>query len=214
MTPVIPETFANKDWPRRVAQAVNHLLRKVGGVAVTDDGELYITETERELNVYVNHSVTNQTASSYAVLIDLSDTTNFPHDYSGRLDLSSAFIQIDRDSTGTGLVRFGVVKAIDGTSSTIGWLMGVSFNKSNDQHISRDRIWTPSQLKCVVVAGETPHLMVLTTSGVTGINTATALDSPRGTATVTPAVGDIVIEYNRTAGSYNASVGCFYHGQP
>ena len=26
-SPVIPETFQNKDWPRRVAQAVNRLLR-------------------------------------------------------------------------------------------------------------------------------------------------------------------------------------------
>lgn len=214
MTAIIPETYTNKDWPRRVAQAVNHLLRKVGGVAITDDGELFITETERELNVYVNHSVTNHSASSYAALIDLSDTTNFPHDEAGRLDLSAIYISVDRDSTGTGLIRVGVVKAINGTSATIGWFMGLNFDKSNEQHITRDRIWTPSQLKCDVVAGATPHMLVTTVSGITAINTATALDSPRGAATVTPAVGDIVIEYNRTAGSYNASVGCFYHGQP
>lgn len=50
-------------------------------------------------------------------------------------------------------------------------------------------------------------------SDVTAVNTGVSLDSPRGSSTVTPAVGDVIVKFTRTAGIYDAAVSCFYHGE-
>jgi hypothetical protein len=181
--------------------------------SVSADGELYTTVTERERDVFTNHGVLNLSATIYAILVDKSDTVNWPHDETGRIDISALYVAVYRDSTATGAIRVGVITAVSGSSASVAWAMGLRFDKSNEQHIVRDRHWTPSQLKCAVVDGATPHMLVTTETGISAINTATPLASPRGAATVTPAVGDIIIHYERGAGTYNASVACFYHGE-
>lgn len=101
---------------------------------------------------------------------------------------------------------------MNGTNADVEYLMGLRFDKSSEQYLIRDRRFTPSQLKCLVSNGTLPYCISTgRVTNVSAINTGVSLDSPRGSATVVPAVGDIIIEYNRTAGTYNAAVSCFYH---
>lgn len=178
------------------------------------DGEILTTVTERERDAFAGLVVSNITATQYQILVDLSDTTNFPHDRTGRIDITNTFFSIDRDNTATGAVRIGVITRVDETNADVAFVSGVTFEKSDAQQIVRDRKYSPSQLKCEVVDGALTRIISnVSTDDITAINTGTPLASPRGSGTVTPAVGDIVAAFIRSAGSFNAGVSIMYHGE-
>ena len=183
-------------------------------ISGSSDNEVFVTETERERDVFVAIQRANINADNYSALIDLSDTTNFPHDRVGRVDITNAYFSIDRDSSATGSARIGVITRIDGTDADVFYVAGVTFEKSDERNIIRDRKYSPSQLKCSVVDGSLNRILTgFSETGITAINTGVALDSPIGSATVTPAVGDIVVVCKRGAGTFNASVSVTYHGE-
>lgn len=172
------------------------------------DGEVLTTTTPQERNKFAALSRTNVTASSHIVLVDLS-----AQDRTGRVDFSALYLSIDRQAAATGSLAIGVISRVDGTSADVIYVQGVSFNNSDERNIIRDRNYAPSQLKMGVSGGNTTQVIGQKTSGITAINTATPLDSTTGTANVTPAVGDIILTYNVTAGTYSFTVGAFYHGE-
>lgn len=183
-------------------------------VAVTEDGELMVAETPQERNVLARLSINDVAASVYAILVDLSDTTNFPHDSTGRIDISDVALQIDRNSTAMGRVILGVITRIDGTSADITYATGLMFSKNNVQSIVIIDNYAPSQLKLGVVDGETPFFISSAKeTNVTAVNTGVTLNSPRGAATVTPGVGDVIVKFEWSAGTYDANVRAFYHSE-
>ena len=179
----------------------------------SDDNEILTTVTERERSVFAAISSGDISATAYAGFIDLSNTTSLPHERDGRIDLCAAYISVDRDSTATGSVRMGVITRIDGTDADIEYVQGVTFEKSNERTIVRDRVFSPNQLKCGVESGALNRVASqFTETGVTAVNTGGTLTDANGN-TFTPAVGDMIVKYTRSAGTYSASVSCFYHGE-
>ncbi|TNE58616.1 MAG: hypothetical protein EP341_03095 [Sphingomonadales bacterium] len=179
----------------------------------SDDNEILTTVTERERGVFAAVSSGDITADAYRGFIDLSNTTSLPHDRTGRIDLTAAFISVDRDSTAAGSVRIGVVTRIDGTDSDIEYVQGVTFSKSDVRSIIRDRVFSPNQLKCSVVSGALDKVASqFTETGVTAVNTGTSLTDANGNS-FNPAVGDLIIKFSRSAGTYASSVSVFYHGE-
>lgn len=178
--------------------------------SVTSGGELVITETEREINNFVELSVTGINADGYRLYIDLSDTTGYNHDNTGRVDISATFISIDRDNSATGAVRLGLIVRIDGTDADVVYFQGVRFEKSDDRHIQRDRVFTPNQIKLGYSSGDATRLNLVKTTNISAINTGATLNDVFGTAK-TPAVGDVVLGYTRGAGTFDIGVSGFYH---
>ena len=185
------------------------------GVAmlVTCDGEMFTTNTERERNGFASYGLNDVGATTYAILIDKSDTTNFPHDTTDDLHVSTVYLTVDRDANAIGTLRMGVITRVDGTNADVTWFAGIGFVKSDERHLVRDRNFAPSQMRCVVESGNTPYIASNAKSlNVAAINTGTTLNTPVGTAT--PAVEDVVVAFEWTAGTYNASASCFYHSHP
>ncbi len=179
----------------------------------SDDNEILTTVTERERSVFAAVSSGDISATAYAGFIDLSNTTGMPHTRDGRIDLCAVYISIDRNSTAAGAVQLGVITRIDGTDCDIEYVQGVSFEKSDERTIVRDRLFSPNQLKCGVVSGALNKVASqFTETGVTAINTGGTLTDAHGN-TFTPAVGDLIVKYTRSAGTYSAAVSCFYHGE-
>jgi len=145
----------------------------------SDDNELLVTVTERERNLFAAVAVQDVTASGFRWLIDLS-----AQDRVGRVDLTNVYISVDRDSTATGRVRIGVITRVDGTNADVVYFQGVNFAKSDDRTILRDRNFSPSQIKCGVVAGETTRIKSVKETSIAG-----------------------------SAGSYNFAVSTFYHSE-
>jgi hypothetical protein len=179
----------------------------------SDDNEILTTVTERERSVFAAVSSGDITSTTYAGFIDLSNTTGMPHERDGRIDLCAVYLTADRDQNATGAVQLGVITRIDGTNCDIEYVQGISFEKSDERTITRDRIFSPNQLKCGVVSGALNKVASqFTETNVTAINTGGTLTDAHGN-TFTPAVGDLIVKYSRTAGTYSAAVSCFYHGE-
>lgn len=185
-------------------------------IPISEDGYLQVQQPEF-INVQVAYSKNNIAASAWAMLIDLSDTVNWPHEPGVGIDVSYTSLQVDKATNTLGRLQVGVVTRIDGTNGDVSVFRGIIFDKDDGAgRIDRTENFAPSQIRCEVVGGQTPNL--LTSNRVlndAGINTATALDSPLGTATTIPAVGDIVVRYLHTSGGqWNAAVSMLYSANP
>lgn len=184
---------------------------------VTEDGELATTVTERERNVYaVIHNDAVGTGNTDYILVDLDDTTNFPHADTSRIDISAVNIHLSQDSGNPdGEVIIGVITRIDGTDADITWGFVIDFNLPSNTNIREDFNFAPSQLKFETSAGATTRIISNYQSlNDATINTGVSMDSPRGTSTVTPAVGDVVLRITNNAGQVRMFCGVMYHGEP
>ena len=184
---------------------------------VTEDGELAVTSTERERNVYaVVHDDAVGTGNTDWILVDLDDTANFPHADSGRIDISTINTHIANDSGNPdGEFLIGVITRIDATDSDICWAFAVDFNLPNNTDIREDFNFAPSQLKFEVSGGDTTRIISdFKSLNDSTINTGVTMNSPRGASTVTPAVGDIVLRVTNAAGVLRLFCGVMYHGEP
>lgn len=183
-------------------------------LATSADGELQITSIEQEKNNLAAYTKQDVSATTYAVLVDLSDTTNWPHDATGRADLSYVSFQVDRASSTVGRLSLGVITRVDGTDADVVFFRGLIFQHGTETFLERAENFAPSQIKCGVSGGATTHLLVAETTGIAAINTATPLDSPLGTATVTPAPGDLVVRFQHdNGGAWTGAVSVLYHAQ-
>lgn len=182
---------------------------------ITVDRELFTTQTERERNVGILLTDTQTTAQTYYYgLIDKSDTTNWPHGSTGRIDLSIIQLSMDKQSNGTGQISIGVITRVDGTDADIEYVDHLSFEQNDTISVSRNLNFAPTQLKCSVVGGTLNRIKsTVTESNVSSINTAGGDLSFNG-ETFTPAVGDIIARFIKTgAGSVSFTLNIFYHGE-
>lgn len=167
-------------------------------------------KSERDDPVYAALGFTDISATEYFGLVDLSDTVNFPHKDRGRADIFSAYFQADRNSTATGSVRIGVITRINGTDADVAFILGIRFDNSDTRRVLRDRQF-PAPIKCGQSGGVLTKAMGSITTGIAAINTGVTLTGPQG-RTFTPAVGDLIVALERTAGTYSGSVSIQYAG--
>jgi len=185
---------------------------------VTTDGEIATTVTERERNVYaVYHDEAVGTGDIDFVLVDKDDTVNFPHSNTGRIDISTINLHLAQtNGSPDGEFIMGVITRIDGVDADICWVFVVDFNlPNNGADLREDFNFAPSQLKFEVDSGNTTRIITNYTSlNDSAFNTATPMPSPRGAASVTPAIGDIVCRLTNGAGDLRLFIGVMYHGEP
>lgn len=182
---------------------------------ITEDGELQITETEREKNVGIMLTDSQTDVATYWYgLIDKSDTTNWPHALTGRIDLSLLRVNVDKQGNGTGEIAIGVITRVDGTDADIEFVYSASFTQNDSISFVHDMNYAPTQVKCSVVGGTLNRFKsTITADNVSAINTAGGDLQFNGT-TFTPAVGDIVARFIKTgAGAVRFNITAFYHGQ-
>jgi len=185
---------------------------------MTEDGELWITETERENNVFIVYGQSGLNTDTYIALIDI-DNPLFPHRIQGqdtnRIDITNVYLTLDVAANTAAEIRYGLISRIDGTDADIWYFSGLPFVVGAQQE-DRTLIFNfpPSQLKADLVGGVLQHgLTNLQETNVAAVNTVTALDSPLGVGTVIPGVGDIIVKYDHTSGSSNFATFVFYHSQ-
>lgn len=185
------------------------------GFYQSNDREIYVTETEREKNVVSRYEVSGVDATKWICLVDLSDTTNWKHESTTRIDISAIGIMVDRAANSVGAVNIGVVTRVDGTNGDVKFFSALGFSNTSETFIRFFENYAPSQVKLGVSGGVLTRLV--SNGGVTNdtaIQTDVSLDSFRGSGTVAPAVGDIVVRFLYTSGtSYNSVVRVFYHAE-
>lgn len=175
---------------------------KFGLLVATGDALYPYAVSDRDAPAFLSSDVQNSTTEQYQMLVDLSDREQFPHHYTGRIDLYSAFFFVDKGSNTIGAVQLGIITRVDATSADITYVQGVSFNSTSDRSFARDRALI-HPIRCGQSGGKLTKAPGTSVAGVTAVNTATPLETPYGTAT--PAVGDLIVRFAYTSGSaYNA----------
>jgi len=138
------------------------------------------------------------------ILVDLSDTTNFPHLNTAAIILKSLQIETDIASSGVFTVLFGVVTEVDASNGSVNWFARVQLETAQSQGHPRVLRW-PSGLNLRVTAGATPFLVTnIADSGDVLWQTDTVLTTPVGT--VAPAAGDLVMKIDEISGTGNVDV--------
>lgn len=182
----------------------------------TSDGEVWGTNTEKENNVRAALVGSSSALGAiYYGYIDLSDTTNWPHVFTGRIDLSFLTMLVDKGTNGRGQIGIGVLTRVGVTDSDIYFVAGLPFTENDSSSVELSYNFSPSQIKTNIESG---HLARVKTNSVILneplITTATALPFGTGGPTFTPAVGDLVLRINNTGGSFTWTSSVIYHSHP
>lgn len=183
----------------------------------SEDNELLTVQTEALRNVFAAYSTGAITVNSttWACLIDLSDTTNWKHDRTGRVDISVLDIEVDKSSNCTGDVALGVITRVDATNGDVTFFADLIFDNADGTRLTIDRNYSPSAIRCGVTAGVATKIATNDVAlNETAIQTDVPLASFRGAGTVTPAVGDIVAKFVKNAGTtMTVYIELLYHGE-
>lgn len=156
-------------------------------------------------------NVENVTASTPYVLIDLSDTTNFPHEFTTELILKGLRVHAEPQSSGVYDLWFGVVTELDATNGTAEWLEVIHLEGVSGvfaQSIPFD------SLPLGVASQTLEHVLTnVSQAGHTNWQNDVYLTSPGGSAI--PEVGDLVlwIEEVSDAGGVDVAIGVDYDAQ-
>ena len=90
--------------------------RDSGETSFVEHGSLSVVQHAHEDNGVAHFYVTGLTAATYNyILIDLSDTTNYPHDNTSEIHIDWLKYEIDSDVSGDYLISWGVLDSVDAT---------------------------------------------------------------------------------------------------
>ena len=176
------------------------------------------TDAPRRSGVYtVNVGAEATDASVPVVMVDLSDSTNFPHSSleTNWINVLGVFGSVETASDGGYDIWLGVISEVDATNGTAEWFDVFHCEKPQNAtdslgHFLFSRDYTlgganPDGINCKVTSGATPYLATAQTqAGHVNWQTDTGLLSPVGAGASTtgmPGAGDIVAWIEEAAGS-------------
>jgi len=149
--------------------------------------------------------------NNYFVAIDLDNSDDdYRHEYveDGYVKLvGTSGILIKSKNSDIWTSVFGCVLSINATEATIGYLqLGALYAADTNQFIDRYALQTfPVELDLSILDNVYEKVTVSQTEVTSDINTSTTLKDAVGND-VTPAVGDMIVKVNKTAGSGVATV--------
>lgn len=185
---------------------------------VTDLRSDIVTEDANAVdNVAVHVSFPALAAATSSVLVDLSDTTNFPHKFTGDIEISHISVNWLAASTlASSTVKFGVFASTTatGANSDVYWFDSVSLSGGEGLSLNKVLYYAPSVASLELSSGE-PVKFATNDSSLysTTFATTTKLQSIHGTAQanlVIPAVGDLIMYVSSQVGTVDLSVTVFY----
>jgi hypothetical protein len=181
-------------------------------VNITTDNELLTNTLAANRKSRVCYEATSVAATDYVLLIDLSDTTTWPHEQTGSIDIDSLSATITFASgTAEAIIRVGVVSQISGTQGDVTWLCNyrLGAQSANDSQQVIDN-FQPSSVQCKITGGAVVGAISnVVETNVAAINTGAALNSPAGSTI--PAVGDVLLKLEYVADTFSANLDCLYH---
>ena len=158
-------------------------------------------------------------ADTPVVLVDLSDTTNFPHtanDGTGEIHLLGFLLNAETKDDGDYDFWIGVISEVDATNGTALWLHQIHCESRDNPTDSSGRSswfvdctlggYAPQGINCKINASEelVYHLSNLSQAGNTNWQTDVGLLSPAGAGASTtgkPGAGDLVMWVEEVTGN-------------
>lgn len=160
--------------------------------------------------------------STATILIDLSDTTNWPHKKNRQINISSIRMIVDKAAAGTFAARVGVVTFVDVSSGSVTWFwhLGSGLNVSNtaNSQLTTGEYFYKCRVNPLVpvsvAEGTTPFIISNSkTLGSTVYQTDVPLPSLLPVGPVFPGVGDIVMDISKGSTLQSLQVEIAYHAE-
>lgn len=153
--------------------------------------------------VFVKYSfaVASANESTSTIVIDKSDTTNWPHTNSNHIAITGIDLDVDKVAAATATIKLGVVNFVDATNGSITWFWARNYglNVSNTE-TKVSEMYYPLAIKTKVnlvsggADGTTPFLISDdTVSNSTTFQNDVLLSSVSGSQ-IAPDEGDIVMQ--------------------
>ena len=148
------------------------------------------------------------------VLVDLSDSVNFPHTETGKIRLYRLDVDIERGenaASGEFIVYIGVITEVDATDGSTKWIAVLheetdAESTDNVARMFRSYKWDEG-LDLEISAGVPVWgISNVGDSGSVTWQTDVALDSPVGDASSAPGAGDLVMLVSETGGTGSLSI--------
>lgn len=148
-------------------------------------------------------------ASQDFILVDISDTTNYPHANTDWLHIAWINVGIDSDNSGDYIIEFGFLENVDGTNGDFYPIGSVQGSKSIGNSASGFWAMLPEGPKCKAES-VTASTTVLND---TAFNTATSLATTLSPGAIATPSGerDLVMRVTRNAGSFVVTAQVYYH---
>lgn len=151
--------------------------------------------------VWIHYRSPSVTVSTVAVIVDLSDTVNWPHKTARAARVLGWRAEVDGVAAGTSTIKLGVVTDIGLTTGTVNWFYTKSLTLNVSGTTKLDPIMLmPAEVNTMVTANQTPYILgsentIASSADAILFQSTTTLPSARGNnVVVAPAIGDVVME--------------------
>ncbi len=161
--------------------------------------------------------------STSTVLIDLSNTTTWPHKDTGEIDISSVKVEFDKLAASTATAKIGIANYVGYSTGSVTWF----YAKENNLNVSNADIGDPLHVEpCFIRAravpastvdtdGGTPYILSseITSGSALYKSSATYFNSPLSTTYVNLSRGDILLFVQTGSAAVTVTVDLQYHSE-
>lgn len=190
--------------------------------ARADQSRFYEEAKDKSNLLVYRNAMAAATVSTAAVLIDLSDTTNWPHKEDESIEIQGIRLQVDKttSATSTFTVRIGVLNYVDTSSGTVTWFwnheegLSVTSNTSVANYVEYPAALNFKVLRGTgTMEGTVPNLKSNLTLNTNIFQTDVMLPSPATGGNTKPGYGDIVALIDKGASAITFTFEIFYNSQ-
>lgn len=179
-----------------------------------NNNDQVVIQAQGQDNVAAHLEVASETTATSTVLIDLSDTTNFPHFTTNPLEISQIRVHWFTDVVATTTLKFGIIASstLTGDLVDVYWFDEISFSSLVATDRARQQVtidYGLSYMKMDLANGVPNSFLTNDSTTLTGdYATTTSLLSPNGY--INPGVGDVVMQVWEQSGTATSTVTVLY----
>jgi len=181
----------------------------IAGATVDNHGHLDVVEHAHVDNAWIHFHSGDISASQDFILVDISDTTNYPHTNTNYAHIEYLRIEVDSDVNGAYEIEVGFLDDVDATDGNFYSVSNANGSKKAGN--SKEIIYPfyPNGPRCTTGSIATSDASLNDTAFQTDVNLASTLDT--GTANTPSGNGDLVVRITRNAGTIVVAIDASYH---
>lgn len=181
------------------------ILMGIVGIARADESDLVYS-----LNRKVHYENAGVTTSTQIIMIDISDTVNYPHIAGQSMAVSkimTTFVSLTGNlALSTGSIQLGVVSYVGASTGTVEWFESFPYYNTSTATVHYNDLIAPMYTRCYVSRvvngdGATPYFGTNNISSGSSSYTVTGQLPTSLGGTAAPAIGDIILNINIGTGS-------------
>lgn len=182
---------------------------KPSGDLIDHDGRVSQSVVSGFTNTFTIHAEFHDIAAQTAfMLIDLSDTTNWPHTDTGKIIVEYIILQVDPDNTFAGEIKLGFLSDVDTVNGDFNQILEIDFRKQAGLLVEVINFGSHG-FDCEVAQ----HFGVVSADN-TLFQTDVNLLGPDGATSYPSGNDDLVMLVEQTAGQVNLSLTIGYETTP